>query len=99
MSEAEKASGHNVVNNITNIDKRFDVDWVQLTWIIGAIAGCIVAATIVVSVAAFKTDRNAKMAEAITSGSHPMDVYCAFDGSSENKVCLVRASVSGKEVK
>lgn len=89
-----------VVNNITNIDKRaFEVDWEQLTWIVGVIGVCAVAATIAFSIASFNTHRNDKMAEAIAGGAHPMDAYCAFDGSSENKVCLVRAALTGKEVK
>lgn len=90
----------NVVNNITNIEKHpFSVDWEQATWIVGLLGACAVIAVIAFSIASFNTNRNEKMAEAIKNGSHPLDAYCAFDGSSDNKVCLVRAAVNGKEVK
>lgn len=99
MDDAPKVEP-TVVNNITNVDKRaFEVDWEQATWMAGVLGACIVIAVLVFSVGSFNTNRNDKMAEAIAGGSHPMDVYCAFDGSSDNKVCLVRAALTGREVK
>ncbi|ATW57983.1 hypothetical protein CNR34_00050 [Pseudomonas phage nickie] len=99
MDDAPKVEP-TVVNNITNVDKRaFEVDWEQVTWIAGVLGVCGVIVAIALAIAQFNTHRNDKMAEAIKNGSHPMDAYCAFDGSSENKVCLVRAALTGKEVK
>lgn len=99
MDDAPKSPAEpNVVNNyITN--NPFSVDWDQMTWIIGVLSAACVIAAIAFSIASFNNNRNEKMADAIKSGSHPMDAYCAFDGSSENKVCLVRAALTGKEIK
>lgn len=63
--------------------------------LIGLVCLTVVASVLAMCLATFNLDRNEKMAEAIKSGAHPMDVYCAFDGSSESKVCLVRAAVKG----
>lgn len=88
-----------VVNQTTIVKHPFEVDWEQATWMAGVLGGCIVIAVMIFSVASFNTNRNEKMAEAIKNGSHPMDVYCTFDGGGDNKVCIVRAAVAGKEIK
>lgn len=101
MSEAPKHPMEpGVVNNITNVDKRaFEVDWDQMTLIAGVVSVCAMIVAIAFTIAMFNTHRNDKMAEAIKNGAHPMDAYCAFDGSSDNKVCLVRAALTDKVVK
>lgn len=58
-----------------------------------AIASAIVLSTLVNSVSTYYTDKNARMESAIKAGNNPMDVYCAFEGTSESKVCLVRAAI------
>lgn len=63
--------------------------------LIGLVCLTAVALVLAMCLVTFNLDRNEKMAEAIKAGAHPMDVYCAFDGSSESKVCLVRAAAKG----
>ena len=94
-----KPTDPTVVNNyVTNIEKHsINIEWENLTWIFVAVAAASVICTLIWATAAFNIDRNEKMSEAIKGGSHPMDVYCAFDGSSDNKVCLVRGAKGAKD--
>ncbi len=63
--------------------------------LIGSVCLTAVVLGVAMCMVTFNLDRNEKMAEAIKAGAHPMDVYCAFDGSNESKVCLVRAAARG----
>lgn len=95
--EVEATTTHVTNNNVTNYP--FSVDWESVGWACAAMCAAAVLCTLIWSIAAYNTNVSDRMAEAIKNGSHPMDVYCAFDGSSEDKVCLVRATLNGKDVK
>ena len=88
-----------VVNNYNTTKEAISIEWDCVGWAVAALSAAAVLCSLIWAISAYNTNRSEKMAEAIKNGSHPTDVYCAFDGSSENKVCLVRAAVTGKEVK
>lgn len=59
---------------------------------------CVAAAVIalICATAYYHISTNTKMENAIKTGSNPIDAYCAFNGGSENKVCLLRAASRGE---
>lgn len=101
MSDKEEPK-EGVVNNYSThtVEKHpFVVDWDCMVPIMACLCALAAIAAIAWGITTYNINANEKMAEAIKNGAHPMDAYCAFDGSSEDKVCLVRAALTGKEVK
>lgn len=97
VTNEEGVTNNYVTNNIKK--EALSVDWECVGRITAALAAGAVICSLIWAISAYNINTNEKMAEAIKNGSHPTDVYCAFDGSGEDKVCLVRAAVSGKEAK
>jgi DMSO reductase anchor subunit len=92
---SDEAPKEGVVNNYHThtVEKHpFVIDWEEMTKIIACLSVVAIVGSIAWGVTSYNLDANAKMEAAIKAGSNPIDAYCAFDGSSENKVCLLRAA-------